>query len=242
MVRACTLAEKPSLPEIDADRRSFYLGSTAPDIRVITKGDRADTHFYNLEDLNSQDSVAVMLERYPQLKKGPDREKKMIAFIAGYITHLVLDNAWIEEIYRPTFGVYSSMDNDPKSDILDRVLQYELDIRDRKNFDVIKEVKVAINIEHRPPSIPFIGNEYLIQWFDMMNDVIEQKPDYSRFKRMLNRHLKNAGYDEANIDSFSADPQFIIGEAFGVVTNKKLNYFWQKAEQEMFDQVRHYLR
>ena len=63
MVRACTLAEKLSLPEIDADRRSFYLGSTAPDIRVITKGDRADTHFYNLEDLNSQDSVADMLER-----------------------------------------------------------------------------------------------------------------------------------------------------------------------------------
>ena len=242
MVRAYTLAEKISLPEINMDRSSFYLGSTAPDIRVITKGDRADTHFYSLDDLHYQDSVAVMLDRYPQLIKTPDREKKVIAFIAGYITHLVLDNAWIEEIYRPTFGVYSSINDDPKSNILDRVLQYELDIRDRSDLDMIKEVSITINIEHVPPNIPFIKNEYLIQWFGMMNDVIQQKPDYSGFKRMLARHLKNAGYDEVAIDNFSTDPQSIIEEAFGVVTNEKLNHFWQKAEQEMFDQVRHYLR
>ena len=242
MVRACKLAGKLSLPEIDIDSCSFYLGSTAPDIRVITKGDRADTHFYSLENLQSQDSVAVMLERYPQLKKTPDQERKIVAFIAGYITHLILDNAWIEEIYRPTFGVYSSIDDDPKSNVLDRVLQYELDMRDRKDLNVVNEVSIAIDIEQTPPNIPFIKNEYLVQWFDMMIDVIKQKPDYSGFKRMMTRHLKNAGYDEENIDSFSADPQFIINEAFGVVTTKKLDYFWQKAEQEMFDQVRHYLR
>ena len=242
MVRAYALAEKLSLPEINMDRNSFYLGSTAPDIRVITKGDRADTHFYSLEDLHYQDSVAVMLDRYPQLKKIPDREKKVVAFIAGYITHLVLDTAWIEEIYRPTFGVYSSINDDPKSNILDRVLQYELDMRDRSDLNVIKAVSIAINIEQSPPSIPFIKNEYLIRWFDMMNDVIQQKPDYSGFKRMLSRHLKDAGYDEVSIDKFSTNPETIIEEAFGVVTDERLSHFWEKAEQEMFDQVRHYLR
>ena len=40
MARARALADRLRLPEIDADRGAYYLGSTAPDIRVITRMDR----------------------------------------------------------------------------------------------------------------------------------------------------------------------------------------------------------
>ena len=67
LVRARVLADQLALPEINADRGSYYLGSTAPDIRVITRLDRRVTHFFELDKLSPQDSVARMFEANPQL-------------------------------------------------------------------------------------------------------------------------------------------------------------------------------
>ena len=45
MARARTIASELRHPAIDADRGSYYFGSSAPDIRVITRRDRSETHF-----------------------------------------------------------------------------------------------------------------------------------------------------------------------------------------------------
>ena len=242
MVRAREMAGRLELPEIDADRGAFYLGSTAPDVRVVTRGDRADTHFFDLGDLEKQDSVERMLAAHPHLRKPAGLDAATIAFITGYITHLVLDEAWIEEIYRPSFGVYSEIDADPRSNVLDRVLQYELDRRDRINDASRLDLQGALAATAPPKGIPFIADDHLDQWFEMVIDIASQEPDYSRFRRMMSRHLSGAGYSEADIDECCNDPAPIIDEAIGVVSPERLSRFWEHAADLMHDRVRQYLR
>ena len=60
LASAYGLADRLGHPHIDADRGAYYLGSTAPDIRVLLKVDRRHTHFFDLDDFGEQDSVARM--------------------------------------------------------------------------------------------------------------------------------------------------------------------------------------
>lgn len=242
MVRARRLADQLGFLEIDADRGAFYLGSTAPDIRVITRGNRADTHFYDLADLERQDSVERMLDAHPELRKPAGLDAATTAFIAGYITHLVLDEAYVEEIYRPTFGVYSDIDTDPRSNVWDRVLQYELDRIDRIDDQGRVHLQGALAESAPPPGVPFIADDNLARWFEMINEVAGEAPDYSRFRRMMKRHLEGAGFSEHDIEAHCADPSHIVEEALGVVSQERLDRFWEHAEDIMQDRVRRYLR
>lgn len=242
MVRAREMADRLDLPEIDADRGAFYLGSTAPDVRVVSRGARADTHFFDLDDLEKQDSVERMLAAHPQFRKPAGLDAATTAFIAGYITHLVLDEAWVEEIYRPSFGVYSEIDADPRSNVLDRVLQYELDRRDRIDDICRNDLQGALAATAPPTGIPFITDDHLEQWFGVVTDIAQQAPDYSRFRRMMSRHLEGAGFTEADIDACCSDPAPIVQEAIGVVSPERLERFWEHAADLMHDRVRRYLR
>src|SRR5438093_9850256 len=137
MARAREVAERLRLKEIDADRGSFYFGATAPDVRVSTRLDRRVTHFYELDEYGQQDSVARMFAEHPLLARPAGLDAATTAFIAGYVTHLVLDESYIERIYRPRFGERSPIGDDPRRDVLDRALQYELDRRDREDRDAM---------------------------------------------------------------------------------------------------------
>ena len=83
MARARAVADRLRLSEIDADRGAYYLGSTAPDIRVITRNDREVTHFFTLAELEQQDSVARMFREHPELASPTGLDAAVTAFIAG---------------------------------------------------------------------------------------------------------------------------------------------------------------
>ena len=242
MARARTLAEQLKLSEIDAARGAFYLGSTAPDIRVLTRADRAETHFFDLDNLDRQDPVERMLAAHPRLRKPSGLEASTTAFIAGYITHLVLDEAWIEEVYRPTFGVYSDIDNDPRSNVLDRVLQYELDRQDRSDSRSRQDLQTALKASAPPEDIPFIDRTFLTRWFQMVSEIAQAAPDYSGFRRMMSRHLAGAGFSETDIDAYCRDPVPIVEEAVSIVSADRIVRFWEHAADVMSMRVRQYLR
>ncbi len=242
LFRAHLVAERLGLPEIEADRGAFLLGSTAPDIRVITRRDREHTHFFRLDDLSDQDSVARMFRENPSLAMPSGLDAATTAFIAGYLTHLVLDETFIGQIYRPHFGAFSTIDDDPKSNVLDRALQYELDRRDREAVQAMEQIRAALVQSGPVRDIPFIEDEYLVEWVTVSADVAAQPPDYSRFRRMMSRHLAMAGYDEATIDDACERPAELVDEAFGIVSQERIDHFWRDADEAMTERVREYLR
>lgn len=243
LARARMVAERLRIKEIDADRGAYYLGSTAPDIRVITRMDRRVTHFFELDDYERQDSVKRMFEQHPGLGRPAGLETATSAFIAGYITHLALDEAYIEDVYRPEFGHDSKIAADPRRNALDRALQYELDRRDREHREAMDEVCASLMAcDPLTEPIPFIEDEHLIQWRAVAADVAAQAPDYSRFRRMMFRHLADAGLAEDEIDQFCASPEAVIEEAFTHVTSERLDRFLVDAGERMYDRVRQYFR
>lgn len=242
LARARRIADRLSLAEIEADRGSYYLGATAPDIRVITRLDREVTHFYDLRDLSDQDSVAKMFEANPALATPAGLDAATTAFVTGFLTHLVLDETFIAEIYRPHFGALSEIDADPRSNVLDRALQYELDRRDREDRGAMEEIRGALGRCTPVRGIPFIEDQHLVEWATVSEDVAAQEADYSRFRRMMTRHLAGAGYDADTIERECEDPTRLVGEAFDIVSEERIERFWRDAEERMYDRVRGYLR
>jgi hypothetical protein len=242
MARAREVAERLRLKEIDADRGAFYFGATAPDVRVITRLDRKVTHFYELDEYGQQDSVARMFEAHPELGRPAGLDAATTAFMAGYLTHLVLDESYIERIYRPRFGERSPIADDPRRDVLDRALQYELDRRDREDRDAMGEVCDALATCSPPGAIPFISDEHLTQWRVVAADVAAQTPDYSRFRRLMTRHLTALGLTEEQIDEYCASPESIVEAAFEHASEQDIDAFWKEAAERMYERVRGYLR
>lgn len=242
LLRAHRVAERLALREIEADRGAFFLGATAPDIRVITRRNREETHFYRLDDLSDQDSVARMFRENPGLATPSGLDAATTAFIAGYLTHLVLDETFITDIYRPHFGAYSEIDDDPRSNVLDRALQYELDRRDREHTETMEAVRASLAAAKPVTGIPFIEDEYLVEWVTVSEDVAAQPPDYSRFRRMMFRHLQMAGYDEATIERECEEPLELVRQAFEVVPEERIERFWRDADDAMTQRVQEYLR
>src|SRR3972149_2762060 len=107
---------------LDAERGNLYLGATAPDIRVITRWERGRTHFFDLHNFDQQNGVAGLVSAYPRLgqpgRLGPG---------AGYVPHLVMDELWINTIYRPFFGQRSPLGGGLRANIMDRAIQFWLD-------------------------------------------------------------------------------------------------------------------
>lgn len=242
MAHARTVAGRLGFAEIDADRGAYYLGSTAPDIRVITRMDRRVTHFFELDDLTMQDSVAAMFAAHPELALPAGLDTATTAFIAGYLTHLVLDEAFICEVYRPHFGAFSPQPDDPRANVLDRALQYELDRRDREDREAMEDIRVALGATPPPEGIPFIADAHLVEWTVVSEDVASHPPDFTRFRRMMTRHLERAGYALDEINTYCDTPSMLVAEAFRVVNEERIDRFWHDAEERMAERVRSYLR
>src|SRR4051812_34188154 len=115
LASARQVAERLSHRDVDVDRGAFYLGATAPDIRIITRGPREDTHFFTLDELAAQDSIARMLAANPRLANVAELDEVTRSFMAGYLTHLILDEHYIERMYREYFGATSMLKGDQRA-------------------------------------------------------------------------------------------------------------------------------
>jgi len=242
LARAIVVADRLALPVIDADRGAYYLGATAPDIRVMLQVDRRETHFYDLDDFAEQDSIARMFEAHPGLADG-GLEDATRAFMAGYLTHLVLDETYIAEVYRPCFGAYSTIDDDPRSDILDRALQYEVDVRDRSDRPRMRSVRAALAAAGRIGGIPFIEDARLEEWATRVDDIATRPADYSRFAQTLTRHLgRDAMGGGDSIREACANPSVLVAEAYTVVGEERVARFIEHADERAAERVRGFLQ
>ena len=97
-----------------------------------------------LDELERQDSVSRMLAAHPRLALPGGLDEPTRAFMAGYLTHLLMDEHYIERIYREYFGAHSALRGDPRADLLDRVIQYEWDRRERERTDEMVAIREAM--------------------------------------------------------------------------------------------------
>lgn len=225
-------------PVLTANMGCYLLGSTAPDIRVITGKGREPYHFASLDFDEVGAGIAGMFARHPQLAvtgHGPTR-----SFVAGYVTHLVLDETWITQMYRPFFGKDGVFKMEAEGAVMDRVMQLELD------FLALEELNaLTTHLSNFSDSveIPFIDGHTLAAWHRWVTNFVTQEFSWERLRFMA---LRISRGDESHAAHRIAD-QFIrglpdtLGWLHDTVSREKLEEFKRDAIADMVLRVKEHL-
>lgn len=229
-------------PTLEADLGAYYLGSTTPDIRVLTRWERERTHFFDLNQTEHQDGVEALFEANPNLADPALLNPSTAAFLAGYVSHLVMDETWIEYIYRPFFGVRSPLSGDVRANVMDRVLQYELDRRERSKKEVMEHVRQELASTALEVYVGFIDRDSLEQWRKVSLDVAGHEPDWQRFRLIAGRHLRafGVGTPEA-VDEFMKGVPQLLDEIIRHVGWDRIESFLHRSRTRSLEVIREYL-
>ena len=176
-------------PVVDGSRGSYYLGSTAPDIRFFIGAGREETHFLPLESGEEESGVKLMFREHPELMKEADLNPPTKSFVAGYLSHLVTDEAWIHRIYRPFFGKTSPVGGNPMANLLDRVLQFELDRSERLNSKNMSTIRTELNGSANDVTVSFINASNLKRWSEFVFMATTRKPNWEHFRHFAEKYL-----------------------------------------------------
>jgi hypothetical protein len=242
MTIARDLARELASPVVDAERGAFLLGSTTPDIRVLTRCDRAETHFFDLDDFADQDGVHRLFEREPALRNASALDTQTASFMAGYITHLVLDEDYITQIYRPLFGERSTLKEDTMSDLMDKAIQFDVDLTERADTERVEDIKQALAEAAVEIEIGFLARETLQQWRDMTLDVFSQPPSVERFARFINRRLGHVQEgDETRMAQFVDEVPVLLKRTWEHVGEERMREYLHSSRSRALRSMKEYL-
>jgi hypothetical protein len=153
--------------QIQRHMPAYLLGHTAPDVQVVSGQKRVETHFFEVPiPANARQPWEQLLIEYPGLQHTQGRSTEQYIFLAGYLCHLQADWLWARQIYQPIFGPVAAWENFRQRQYLHNVLRSYLD------FQVLHALngRVSSTLPQAVPNhwLPFTGDEYLIQWRDLL--------------------------------------------------------------------------
>lgn len=241
MALARDIREQAGVPD-NNEPGAYYLGATAPDIRVLTRADRRETHFFDLGTLEHQDSVAEFLKTHRHLADPDKLDPQTVAFVCGYITHLVLDERYIEGLYRRYFGQLSALGGSLDANLMDRMLQYELDRQRRENRAEVEEIRQALAGCSLRVDVGFLDSETLRKWQQVALSLTEHPPDWERFRFQGGRHVNRAWMDDAAAyEEFLQKVPELLERTIKHVSTAEIDAYLDSARQAAGETIRRYL-
>ena len=171
-------------PILESHMGQFLLGSMSPDIRIVTRGTREMYHFAPLDFEAVGEGVARLLQNNPHLGPSSLHDGPTLAFVVGYITHLLADETWISDMYRPYFGNPVVFGDSTRGKVMDRALQLKLD---RQAWDAV-ESSIGI-LESAADGIDpgFIPLETLDEWQHWTVEFLSKGFTWDRLRSMARR-------------------------------------------------------
>lgn len=236
------LAPQLAQRALEAEPGAYYLGASAPDIRALTRWDRAHTHFFDLANFDEQSGVEGLLREHPELANPACLSERSLAFLCGYISHLEMDEAWIVDVYRPCFGERSPLKGDLLANLLDRVLQHELHTRDLADGAAVQEIRDELLGATVESLVGFIEDDDLRRWQEVAADMLMRPRDWERFAKFASRHLRPYGVEsEEDIAHFMRNVPDLIDQALREVTPERLDAFQERSRRRALEAVRGFL-
>lgn len=229
-------------PVIDADRGAFYLGSTGPDMRILSRADRMSSHYFDLDCLEQQNATESFFQAHGDLRDPARLDDATAAFVAGYLTHLVIDEIWITDIYRPYFGPDSTLRGDARANVLDRVLQYEMDLQRRLDRLAMEDIRQQLVATDLAVHVGFLDEAILARWRDVVVDMVSRPPDWGRFGKTASRFLAVAGVStDEEVDEFMKTLPSLLEETKAHVGDEQMKMFLVKANALTLKTLEEYL-
>ena len=178
------VAQQLGHPTLDDNLGHFLLGSTSPAIRVITRKLREEYHFAPLDFDDVGAGVDGMFDSHPELMSVEDHSGPTQAFIAGYMTHLVVDETWITSMYRPYFGNPVVFEDEVLGLVMDRALQLELD---RQAWETAIATRSNLEAASDWVEVGFIPSETLAEWRRWVLKSLDRGFSWDRLRFMARR-------------------------------------------------------
>jgi len=229
-------------PIVDENRGSYYLGATAPDIRFFINARREETHFLPLDSEEGMSGVESMFETYPELIEDTGLTPETRAFVAGYLSHLATDEAWLFGIYRPFFSRSSLMGGKPIANLMDRLLQFELDRRERLDRQRMSEIRAELNDSTYGITVSFIDQLSLKKWREFVLSISGSEANWNDFRYFAERYLswmKQIAIEER--DAFFASLDDRLDNVLDMVSEERIRDFREQAVVDSIRVSREYL-
>ena len=221
----------------------YLLGSTAPDIRAMTKWDRARTHFAPLSLEQIGQGTRNMFDIYPGLIQSTSMNAASRAFLIGYITHLTADEVWITTMYRPNFESATKVtDTKIAADIWDRALQLDMDkgVLEESNhlarqLNFIKEGDQTIELE-------FLEQELLLEWRSWVSRFMGWNFSWDRLRRALNRMYRDDQAVQVLVGEFLTNIESNLETVYDKIPKNNITAFQERVATESLKQIKEYIR
>jgi hypothetical protein len=229
-------------PVVDGNRGSYYLGCTAPDIRYFIDASREETHFLSLDCEEGESGAKIMFEAYPELIDGANLTDATKSFVAGYLSHLVTDEAWIYRIYRPFFGASSLLGGEPVANLLDRLLQFELDRRERLRSSSMAAILADLSDSTSGVAVSFIDPAGLERWRQFLMLATTRKVGREQFRYFAENYLAwvtRMAPEER--ESFFASLDDRLAQALRTVPEERLQKFREESVEDSIRVAGEYL-
>ena len=227
-------------PDLDAYLGYYLLGSTSPDIRVITRQRREQYHFTDLDFQHVGTGVRGMFGAHPELREPGGLDGPTRAFVAGYITHLMADETYIFELFRPYFGNQNVFEDATTGRLLDRALQLDLD---REVWQRVGGLLEGIEFAPEQVHVGFLELEPLSRWRDWVFEVVTRGFTWERLRFMALRIA--AGDDEHPavelVDDFLDRLPHSLEQIYDAVPREKVDDFKTQAVESLVKAVGEYL-
>ena len=218
----------------------YLIGATAPDIRVITRKDRSLYHFVQLDFKTLGEGVNNLCRKHPYWRDLSGCDIQTRAFMAGYVSHLILDETWITNVFRPFFECSELFESDSEALIMDRAMQLELDRSNwesvNANLDFIRNVDISLEID-------FFPTESLNEWRDWVVGLLDNGFTWDRLRFMAQRISKNKSHNSvASIaESFLINPTQSTANLLEKLPGDLIGNFSDNSHKNMVSAVNDFL-
>jgi hypothetical protein len=241
-VIAKQMAERLRAPTLDQQRGNLYLGATAPDIRVLTRWDRQRTHFFDIHDFGEQSSARAFIDSNPTLADSGALSQQTQSFLAGYLSHLVVDEGWIGSVYRPFFGERSELGGTLRANVMDRALQFSLDADARGDRALMSHVLECVANCDLDLEIDFLDRDVLTRWHEIITDYVQSEPDWERFRARARQHLQLTGDEtETGFTELAESLPELVDEALRHLSRQRIDEVMEASVDASVRVVKEYL-
>ncbi len=151
-------------------RAAFLLGVITPDVKAISGATREATHFYTIPP-DDVSATRAMLSGHPSLASCRALAPTHAAFIAGYLSHLVMDEVWLHDIVMPY--IYVDRAQWGPSHPRFRLYSYLMVYLERQSAGHLVDEAPRLLLRAEPDNwLPFVHDRFLRAWRDQVAEQI----------------------------------------------------------------------
>ena len=205
-----------------AEKPAFMLGCVAPDAQTVTGQLREATHFFYVPLRDSVPAFRHLIDAYPALARPAGLPRAQAAFLAGYLTHLALDELWVRDVFEPVFGSRAQWGMFVERLYLHNALRSHLDAADRKGLPA--STAATLHLARPAGFCPFLNDEGLFHW----RDLIAEQLSPGQAARTVEVFAERMGADPRAFAALLASPEEMQRRVFSRLPDGVLDRFYRQ--------------